>query len=29
MSFDTIIQSGANAADPHGAPKKILLSLMN
>lgn len=22
MSFDTIVQSGANAADPHGAPKK-------
>ena len=22
MSFDTIIQSGANAADPHGAPKE-------
>ena len=21
MSFDTIVQSGANAADPHGAPK--------
>lgn len=25
MSFDTIIQSGANAADPHGAPKQDLL----
>lgn len=26
MSFDTIIQSGANAADPHGAPKKDLIA---
>lgn len=25
MSFDTIIQSGANAADPHGAPKNELI----
>ncbi|KRN89972.1 aminopeptidase P family protein [Ligilactobacillus ceti] len=25
MSFDTIVQSGANAADPHGAPKKDLI----
>lgn len=25
MSFDTIIQSGANAADPHGAPKADLI----
>lgn len=25
MSFDTIVQSGANAADPHGAPKNELL----
>lgn len=25
MSFDTIVQSGANAADPHGAPLKELI----
>ena len=25
MSFDTIVQSGANAADPHGAPLKDLI----
>ena len=25
MSFDTIVQSGANAADPHGAPKADLI----
>ncbi|QLL77561.1 M24 family metallopeptidase [Ligilactobacillus saerimneri] len=25
MSFDTIVQSGANAADPHGAPKTDLI----
>ena len=25
MSFDTIVQSGSNAADPHGAPKADLI----
>lgn len=25
MSFDTIVQSGPNAADPHGEPKKTLI----
>lgn len=29
MSFDTIVQAGANAANPHGGPEKTPLEKMN